>query len=55
MTPTAAGFVGTGTSLSVGNTERLVAGAPASDSNKGYAVGIRTKQCKRRVHTNTVV
>jgi hypothetical protein len=41
MTPTAAGFVGTGTSLSVGNTERLVAGAPASDSSKGYAVGIR--------------
>ena len=41
MTPTAAGFVGTGTSLSVGTIERIVAGAPASDSNKGYAVGIR--------------
>lgn len=41
MIPTATGFVGTGTSLSVGNNERIVAGAPASDSNKGYAVGIR--------------
>ena len=41
MTPTAAGFIGTGTSLSVGTIERIVAGAPASDSNKGYAVGIR--------------
>mgnify|MGYP001315870032 CR=1 FL=1 len=41
MTPTATGFVGAGTSLSVGNNERIVAGAPASDSNKGYAVGIR--------------
>ena len=41
MTPTATGFAGAGTSLSVGNNERLVAGAPASDSNKGYAVGIR--------------
>jgi hypothetical protein len=41
MIPTATGFVGTGTSLSVGNNERIVAGAPASDSNKGYAVSIR--------------
>ena len=41
MSPTATGFVGTGTSLSVSNNERVVAGAPASDSNKGYAVGIR--------------
>ena len=41
MTPTATGFLGLGTSLSVGNNERVVAGAPASDSNKGYAVGIR--------------
>ena len=40
MTPTASGFSGFGTSLSVGNTEWIVGGAPASDSNKGYAVAI---------------
>ena len=41
MTPGATGFSGVGTSLSVGNNERVVTGAPASDSNKGYALGIR--------------
>ena len=41
MSPTAAGFVGAGTSLSVGNTEWVVTGAPASDSNKGYALSIK--------------
>jgi len=41
MTPTATGFVGTGTSLSVGNTEWVATGAPASDSNKGYAITIK--------------
>ena len=41
MSPTAAGFVGTGTSLSVGNTEWVVTGAPASNSNKGYAISIK--------------
>ena len=41
MTPTATGFVGAGTSLSVGNTEWVATGAPASDSNKGYAIAIK--------------
>ena len=41
MKPSATGFVGTGTSLSVGGTEWIVSGAPASDSNKGYAVAIK--------------
>ena len=41
MTPTATGFVGAGTSLSVGNTEWVATGAPASDGNKGYAIAIK--------------
>ena len=40
IAPTTTGFVGFGTSLSVGKYDWAIAGAPASDTNKGYAVSI---------------
>ena len=40
IAPTTTGFSGFGTSLSVGQYDYAVAGAPASDSNKGYALTV---------------
>ena len=40
IAPTTTGFVGFGTSLSVGKSDWAVAGAPASDTNKGYALAV---------------